>query len=68
MSRRPADLNDLLSDLDEAESFSDDPYGVPALDDEDIAILHQRQPDGPVFRRRAPPPAKPKRGRPKKKT
>lgn len=64
MPRRYADLNDLIHDLDDRDLMSDDPYGLPALDDEDLALLTRRSPDETPAD--APPPT-PKRGRPRKK-
>jgi hypothetical protein len=66
MPRRYADLNDLISELDETDSLNDDPYGL-AFDDEDIALLGAMSPDQPR-RPPQPAPAPKKRGRPKKKT
>lgn len=66
MPRRYADLDDLITDLDQSETFDDDPYGL-ALDEEDIALLGAAGPDQPR-RSNPPPPAPKKRGRPRKKT
>lgn len=68
MSRRYADLDDLIDDLDHSDSLADDPFGVAAFDDEDLAILGGYAPDKarPVPKPTTPAPKK--RGRPKKKT
>lgn len=67
MSRRYSDLDDLIHDLDDAEAFSDNPYGIAEFNDEDLAILGGFSPDGPrPVPKKKPAPAKPKRGRPKK--
>lgn len=61
-SRRYADLDDLIHDLDTTESLSDDPFGITGLDDEDLALLGSISPDAPRASR--PPVKKPaKRGR-----
>lgn len=52
MSRRYADLDDLIHDLDATESLSDDPFGISGLDDDDLAILGSVSPDPRA--RRAP--------------
>lgn len=46
-SRHYSDLDDLISDLDETESLSDDPYGTGGFDDEDFAIMGSFHPDAP---------------------
>jgi hypothetical protein len=66
MSRRYADLDDLIHDLDAQESLSDDPFGAP-FDDEDFAILGSVSPDTPRASRAAVKKAPAKRGRPKQK-
>lgn len=67
MTRRYADLDDLIDDLDHNDSFADDPFGVAAFDDEDLAILGGYAPDKPrPTPKPVAPPAPKKRGRPKK--
>lgn len=70
MSRRYSDLDDLIHDLDDVGSFSDDPFGIAEFDDEDLAIMGGFSPDAPrpTPRKKPAPAPKPKRGRPKKKT
>lgn len=62
MSRRYADLDDLIHDLDSNESLADDPFGVGGFDDEDLAILGSVNPETPRPRR-APVKKPAKRGR-----
>jgi hypothetical protein len=61
MSRRYSDLDDLISDLDAQESLSDDPFGLPEFDDDDLAILGSISPDHRARRAPAKRPAKPRR-------
>lgn len=64
MPRRYADLNDLITDLDQDDAYADDFGG---FDDEDLALLGASSPDQP-YRPAPPSPAPKKRGRPRKKT
>lgn len=51
MSRRYADLDELIHDLDASESLSDDPFGIAGFDDEDLAILGSMSPETPRTRK-----------------